>query len=490
MNDLLFYRPEGYWLGDVIPFYEDGKYYLFFLKDPRDSEIRVDHTTWDLLITQDFVHYDHKGVAIPIGSEDEPDNCIYTGSVFKEAPGKYHLFYTSHNNHNPAFMVDGAPFQTVMHAVSDNLIDWKKLPEYSFRSDGKNYEVWDWRDPFVFYNDEEKRYNMLLAARKNPSSFKRGGLVLRCWSDDLYNWQIGKPMYEPDMYLTHECPDLFKMGDWWYLAYSTFTDKFLTHYRMSRSMTGPWAALDIDTWDARGWYAAKTAGDGKKRYGFGWVPTKEGCSDYGSYEWGGNLVVHELVQQPDGTLLTKMPDSVYAAYGEPEKPAVNCFNGTGNTENGKIVVDGSQRMSYAVFDGLPEKCMIECDIDFERPVRCFGIDLNASENLDDGYFFKVEPFYNRLILDMWPRKKIGGMQHDFGGDIPYQIELERPFDMSGLNHVKLSLLIENDIAVMYINDTVSLCTRLYELLGNRRWGLFAHDGKISVSNLTVKKFLG
>ena len=486
----LFYKPQGCWLGDVIPFYEDGKYYLFFLKDPRDSDVKVDHTTWDLLITEDFVHYDHKGVAVPIGTEKEPDNCVYTGSVFKEAQGKYHLFYTAHNNHNPEFAKEGKPFQLIMHAVSGNLIDWQKKPEYCFGSDGKHYEVWDWRDPFVYYNKEERRYNMLLAARKNPSSFRRGGLVLRCWSRDLDTWQIGLPMYEPDMYLTHECPDLFKINDWWYLAYSTFTDKFLTHYRMSRFMNGPWTASDIDTWDARGWYAAKTAGDGNKRFGFGWVPTKEGCDDFGSYEWGGNLVVHELVQQADGTLLARIPDSVYAAYGAGKKPAVARFEGAAWVSDHTIVVDGSERMSYAVFEELPKQCMIECEIDFERPIRSFGIDLNASENLDDGYFFKLEPFYNRLIMDMWPRKNPGGIQHGLGGDIPYQIELERPLEMTRTSHANVRLLIEDDIAVIYVNDTTPMCARLYNLLGNRRWAIFAHDGRIRVRNLIMKLYNG
>jgi beta-fructofuranosidase len=64
------------------------------------------------------------------------------------------------------------------------------------------------------------------------------------------------------------------MGDWWYLMFSTFTDRFVTQYRMSRSIEGPWRAPAVDTFDGRAFYAAKSATDGRRRYLFGWNPTR------------------------------------------------------------------------------------------------------------------------------------------------------------------------------------------------------------------------
>ena len=31
----LFYKPENAWVGDLIPYYENGTYYGFYLHDPR-----------------------------------------------------------------------------------------------------------------------------------------------------------------------------------------------------------------------------------------------------------------------------------------------------------------------------------------------------------------------------------------------------------------------------------------------------------------------
>lgn len=64
----IFYRPDEGVLADVIPYYEDGKYYLYFLHDYRnvaDYGVGVD---WDLLVTSDFITYDYKGTVLRRGS--------------------------------------------------------------------------------------------------------------------------------------------------------------------------------------------------------------------------------------------------------------------------------------------------------------------------------------------------------------------------------------------------------------------------------------
>ena len=52
----LFYKPENAWVGDLIPYYENGTYYGFYLHDPRirDKEY-AEETTWHLIETKDFV---------------------------------------------------------------------------------------------------------------------------------------------------------------------------------------------------------------------------------------------------------------------------------------------------------------------------------------------------------------------------------------------------------------------------------------------------
>ena len=65
------------------------------------------------------------------------------------------------------------------------------------------------------------------------------------------------------------------------------------------------------------------------------------------------------------------------------------------------------------------------------------------------------------------------------------MELERPVIFGTSQEIHLQTLVEDDIAVCYVNHTAALSVRLYDLLKNRRWGFFAADGKLQVKNLRV-----
>ncbi|GJM68996.1 hypothetical protein HMSSN036_12120 [Paenibacillus macerans] len=66
------------------------------------------------------------------------------------------------------------------------------------------------------------------------------------------HWQYREPFYNPDKYITMECPDYFQMGDWHYLVYSTFSEKFVTHYKKSKTIEGVYTSPIPDTFDGRG----------------------------------------------------------------------------------------------------------------------------------------------------------------------------------------------------------------------------------------------
>ncbi len=61
-------------------------------------------------------------------------------------------------------------------------------------------------------------------------------------SRDLVTWTAEPPFWDPGLYITHECPEVFAMGEWWYLTFSEFSERFTAQYRMSRHPLGPWRA--------------------------------------------------------------------------------------------------------------------------------------------------------------------------------------------------------------------------------------------------------
>jgi len=463
----IFHRPEDGAAGDFIPCYWDGAYHLFYLKDYRNAEV-YEGMPWWHLVTRDFVHFEDWGEALPRGAADAQDRWVFTGSVI-EQHGTFHIFYTGHNNR---MREQGRPVEAIMHASSPDLRAWTKDDAFRlFAPEG--CEPDDWRDPFVFRNEAAGEYWMLLAARKQAGPSRHRGITALAASADLRAWEVRAPFWAPDEYFTHECPDLFCIGDWWYLVYSTFSERFVTHYRMSRSLAGPWLAPPNDTFDGRAYYAAKTAGDGQQRFLFGWLPSREGEKDDGGWQWGGELVVHEVLQQPDGTLVVRAPHSVLAPFtnlaASNPAPLLGDWTILGNSFTAPAV----GRFSALVYGAMPDECLIETTLHFQPGTHGCGLLLHAADDLAHYYQVRLEPHNGRLAIDRWPRP----------GDQAFMIE--RPLAMRPGHPITLRLLVSGSNLVIYADDRVALSCRLYD----HRQGnldLFVTEGEATFLEVSMK----
>lgn len=445
----IFFRPQGASVGDVIPFYDNGEFKLFYLHIWRVPAAQQGVHGWYLLGTRDFVDYRQDGPChIPGG----------TGSVLKVGD-RYHLFY--------CIFPEG--HQVICHATSADLLHWEKHPEEDFTPDPTYYEPSDWRDPLVFWNAEEGLWWMLTAARAR-SAYNRSGCVGLCVSTDLKTWQARPPLCAPNISLgALECPDLFRLGDWWYLIYSTYTDRFVTQYRMSRTLAGPWLAPAVDTFDGRAYYAAKTGSDGHKRYLFGWNPTRTEDSynwnppayagfDHATWDWGGHLIAHELVQQPDGTLQVRLPDTVAAAFQAPQPLSLTAAIGPWEIDQTGAEVVSPEGFACATAGPLPSQAMVSARFRFRAGTRRLGFMLRASAALDRGYQFQFEPDRQRLVFKSY----VFGDEH--GGKIPTgEVDLERPLALTPDQEHEVKILLDGSVGEIYVNDQIALSTRLYDL---------------------------
>ncbi len=124
-----FYKPDAAWAADFIPFYKDGLYRLFYLLDWRDRAGHGEGTPWYQISTADFVHFTehgemldarHAGGAGPV--------CLHRLRDRGRGPATT----SSTPATIPTYRQQGKPEQGVMHAVSDDLLHWRKLPEDTF----------------------------------------------------------------------------------------------------------------------------------------------------------------------------------------------------------------------------------------------------------------------------------------------------------------------------------------------------------------------
>ena len=464
MQKHIFYKPEEGWSGDYIPFYWDGAFRLFYLLDEHKPNGHLDGIPWCLVETKDFVHFEPQGVMLPYGGVEDQDRCVYTGSVI-HALDRFHIFYTGHN---PYLREKGLPEQKIMHAVSDDLHHWTKIPEHTFQApDG--FEVNDWRDPFVFYDEDDERYHMLLAARLAEGTAPRRGCTAHMTSTDLVTWEPQKPLWMPESYYTHECPDLFKIDNWYYLIFSEFSDINRTRYVMSRSLEGPWIAPQQDVFDTRPYYAAKSCTDGKKRYLFGWISTRDDETDFSGFRWAGSLAVHELYAKENGELACKEPESIAAAWKKDERPLA--FEGDASRADGTAVI-------YAE-EPLPEACRIEMDFAFDTGTHDFGLLLRADPETDTGYALNFEPDAYRVEFFIKPRLNYRNFVAD---------GLTRVFHMQPEAKHHLTVIVDGTIAVAYIDNEIAFSMRMYSLKGTRL-GIFARHGGLTVSDARISTHL-
>jgi beta-fructofuranosidase len=474
MNRPVFFEPSDGWVGDLIPFEKDGEFWLYYLHEDRSDP--KPGTSWNLVTTKDLTQFANHGVALQHGTETDPDFNAYTGSIVVDGAGTHHLFYTGQNPRNLG--ADGAPLQLVMHATStDGMQTWQKHPEHTFGApDG--YESGDWRDPFVFYDEAAAQWRMLLAARHSAGPERRRGVIAQCVSTDLVTWEYAEPFWDPRRYITHECPDVFEWGGWWYMVYSEFSETFTTRYRMARSPDGPWTVPPLDSIDGRAFYASKSAARDGRRFFFGWIASKEGNSDDGAWQWAGTMAVLEARQNADGTLAFGFADELVDSFWD-EVPVSLASRLPARLG----VPDGYEA---TVSDGdLPGQFYARAVLDIGANTTECGLLLRSSADGDRSYIIRLEPKRGRMVFDRWPRAVTGDAQWNVSGDVPFEIELERPCHLPPGEHT-LEVIVDGDLCVAVIDRQVALSTRIYDLAAGRL-GVFAGEGSVTVTQLEIRQ---
>lgn len=468
----MFYRPADGWVGDLIPYYDGNEFRLFYLKTRREGEHFSD-VAWNMVSTKDFIHFHDD---LPTGIDGG------TGSVIL-ADGMYHMFYCDNSRLEK---------QLICHAISPDLFTWNKIPEDTFEADNSIYELPNWRDPHVFWNEEKEEYWMLIATR-TKSGTNRSGCTGLCISKDLKKWEFKQPFYAPRIDVgTHECPDVFRIGDWWYLIYSSYTGFYATIYRMSKSLNGPWLIPEKEALDTRAFYAGKTAQRDGRTFLFGWNPTREAAfhpdwnpanfegHDYNQYDWAGNLIVHELLQNPDGTLSVALPQEIDEYFNKARDLEISELMGAWEIA-GTQAKNTESDYSLLALTPLPKICKISFSVEFDPSMRRCGVALHLDPAADRAYYLTLDKQFNRLTFNSYL------METEFGWRVtPYMTELERPMQVIDGKKYDITLILDNSICEVYVNQEIAMSTRIYDLASSM-WGLFSIGENTRFTNISLKE---
>lgn len=461
----LFPAPEGGYVGDTMPFVTDeGELELYYLYE-TDHNGQGYHPVYKYSTT-DLCGYEDHGKVLDYGLMSDPDPAIGTGSVLKGQDGLYHLFYTGHNDTGN----DGKGKECVMHATSTDRESWTKVPEDTFFAPD-DYSNDEFRDPEVFWVEEDGCYWLLIAARDNVL----GGVVAKYTSKDLKSWEFQGPLYAPQEQYMLECPDLFKMGDRYYL---TFSWDCVTYYAMADSPDGPFEAPANNVLDGNNFvfYAAKTAELDNTRYLCGWIGRAGLTEDSGMYQWAGNVLNHQLIQHEDGTLGVCAPEA-FASYFTEELP----FRAVKREGNVKVkdntVTLKAQQGSSAIADmgTRPATMMLECDVTFGED-GCAGFAFGGND---------ADETFTVLCLDART-----GTLHYEGYEIADLAKFDpmmfTTFDFSAQATHHVTLVCENEIVVLYVDGVKALSSRIGHSIDGAHIGIFTDGCDAEFSNITMR----
>lgn len=447
-------------VGDPMPFYDNGIMNVFYLENY--ATMGPGYHPISLFQTNDYVHYNDKGLVINFeNSIYSPEVALGTGSVIKK-DNIYHFFYTGHNSSKSS----GLPYyEKILHATSTDLINWTKHPEDGFYGNHN-----DFRDPYIFYNDIEQQYWMLVTTRYK----ERGVLALYTSTDsDLSSWKLENPEFYVNGIESYnmECPTLIKFNNYWYLSFSEQGNNRITHYRYTTKLSSNntnWIVPDNDYFDSKGFYAGRLEKDENKLYAFGWCANKIGAYDLGDFDWGGNLVVHELIQNSYGELQAKMIDSV--------KSTINTEVGYKIVATDKIVKDFTftNVMQSTVIEKLSNKITrISFKLNLNTSTGSGGITFNAKADNKYGSLAYEFDFSNNKVYfynDIYDGQK----------NLP-QIEVSYVFSLN--KDISCDLIIENEVAILYVDNSVALTTRMYDHVNNF-FAFYGDNGNFSIKDVS------
>lgn len=452
-GNIQYFKPKGnLFVGDCIPFFHNDTYYLYWLLDSgHHSALNgLGGHQWALSTSKDLVNWVHHPVVL--GIDEEWEKSICTGSV---------VFY---NNIFYAFYAtrridtDGKVAEQLSYAASPDGIHFTKQLPNPFYTFAPGYSKRNFRDPKVVV-DERGVFHLFVSSGQESETAIATGALVHLTSTDLKKWTVLQPLItgQDDV---PECPDYFKWNNWYYLIYGRGGNTF---YLKSKAPYGPWQypasqALNED-WSNVVKTAAFING---RRIAAGWIPNRRGDKDNGHEIFGGNIVLREVLQDSDGTLLTKFPREMSVATSSPLQLNAVTDSFTSVVGKNNYVIHSPNGLGTAKFTGIPQNGSIALEVEPEGPVEEFGLYLRRTDRKSGGYKLGFSPATGEVHLHNTRISAVNGLNKKF----------------------RVEIIMTGDMIDVSVGGRRCIVNRLYEQRGEELV-LFARHGRVRFSEIVI-----
>lgn len=455
-DNIQYFKPVGgnQFVGDCIPFYKDGTYYLYWLLDEgHHSALNgLGGHQWCVSTSTDLRHWTHHPIAI--GIDEEWEKSICTGSVAFDGK-RFYAFYATR------LVTDGNQVnEQLSYAISEDGLTFEKQKPNPFYTSAPGYSKRHFRDPKVFI-DKEGVFHLLVSSEADNYVISEGrGSLVHLTSKDLKDWQVLDPLISGQRDVP-ECPDYFQWNGWYYLIYGQGGD---TYYVRSRNPYGPWEYPESQALLEQWVNVAKTAEfKGNRRIVAGWIPSKDKNTDYGPERFGGSIVLREAYQLPNGDLATKFPPEVSMATGSPlDVRIVEAANARKSSER-EVLLSARGAIGGAYVKDMPYSCRITAEIEPIGNNNEYGFFLRAGDKANDGYKLSFNPNKRTVRL----------------GEDAF-IEAVSGLDQS----IRVEIVMKDDIIDVCVDGRRCIVNRLPERKGAYLW-FYAKQGDVRFKNIQI-----
>ena len=444
----LFFLPEvdglsQPYVGDPMPYYENGTFYLYYLKEAGDS---YNHSIY-LSTTTDFLTFkEYDDPILEASRSGGQDGWVGTGSVVKVGE-KYYLFYTGHASSNTyEFM------EKIMVAEGTSPTSFTKVEGWELTPPAELGQKQDFRDPQAYYDAETDTIHMRVTAAQSGVA----RVIKFSLSGDLKESKYeGIIVTDPiAKFWNLECSDTFKIGSKWYITYSGQDDTLW--YAFSDTAYGPYN--EPRRLEGKLFYAAKHVEDDKNAYRVGWARRSESPSSMQEVSaWGGNMEIQQIMQNEDGTLALKPVDSVTQAFTARRELAIK---GT------KLSLSSGSMYTYEEVFTAYERFLITGKFTFTGK-GSFGLAFDFNNRQDKYKLISICPSEDKVTLSF---------------NEGSSMITETAVHLEAGKTYSFTYLQEGSVGIFYIDGLAALTARIYGVSG-RPVRLFAENNNIEFTDL-------
>ena len=431
------------YVGDTMPYYEDGTYYIYYLKEGGDS---YNHSVY-LATTQDFVTYkEYDDPILEASRGGGQDGWVGTGSVVK-VKDEYLFFYTGHASSDTYEYME-----KIMLAKGTEPTRFEKAEGWEITPPSELGQKRDFRDPQAYYDAESDTITLTVTA-------SQGGIarILKfTLSGDLSHVQYDGVIFTNTVgnFWNLECSDTFRMGDKYYLTYSAQDDTLW--YAVSETPYGPYG--EARRLDGKLFYAAKHVESPEGAYMVGWARRSESPSSLSDVSgWAGNLAVQKIIQKENGDLALAPVEKIADQFTKRRHLAA---------ETDRIELQAGARYNYTEAFTAYESFLLKGKFTYTGS-GCFGLAFDYNGQAEKYKLITLDPAAQKLQL-----------QFNEGSTLITETEA----GLEAGREYAFTYIQEGSVGIFYLEDIAALTVRLYGVSG-KAVRLYAESNSVTFTEL-------